>query len=148
MGPPLPTTRGSSKAPPELAPPLAASRRLHPALGDTWHGALLTSLGGTWHEILTSLGGTWQDFFILVSGECVATRNEGGHETEVMRYTPGLVFGEKALLQSAPRGATITAVGAVRAWMVLAAAPLPFLPPRARMDCMRRCCPPLPTIPC
>lgn len=49
------------------------------------------------------------EFFILDSGECVAVVTSGKSSQEVMRYSAGDLFGEKALLESAPRGATISA---------------------------------------
>ena len=50
------------------------------------------------------------------TGECIATIKNGEQDQEVMRYHKGQLFGEKALLEHAPRGATITAVGEVCVW--------------------------------
>lgn len=49
-------------------------------------------------------------FYILDRGECSASISLGdGKAQEVMRYKSGDLFGEKALLENAARGATITA---------------------------------------
>ncbi|CAJ1429005.1 unnamed protein product, partial [Effrenium voratum] len=54
------------------------------------------------------------EFFLLDQGECVATQKSfSSQEQEVMRYSAGEIFGEKALLEHAPRGATISAVSDV-----------------------------------
>ena len=67
-------------------------------------------------EAIVTQGETGQHFYILDVGECVATIKNGGQDQEVMRYQPGKLFGEKALLENAPRSATITAVGDVCVW--------------------------------
>lgn len=67
-------------------------------------------------EAIITQGETGQHFYILDVGECVATIKNGEQDQEVMRYCRGKLFGEKALLESAPRSATITAVGDVCVW--------------------------------
>eukprot|EP00931_Biecheleriopsis_adriatica_P049431 TRINITY_DN28597_c0_g1_i1.p1 TRINITY_DN28597_c0_g1~~TRINITY_DN28597_c0_g1_i1.p1 ORF type:complete len:767 (+),score=166.02 TRINITY_DN28597_c0_g1_i1:31-2331(+) len=57
-------------------------------------------------------------FYILEKGECVATVKSGSSEQEVKRYQPGDLFGEKALLEDAPRGATISAVADVQCYLL------------------------------
>lgn len=55
------------------------------------------------------------EFFIVMSGECVATVATGGEDggevdvQEHRRYKPGELFGERALLQRTTRGATVSA---------------------------------------
>ncbi|CAE8641814.1 unnamed protein product [Polarella glacialis] len=57
-------------------------------------------------------------FYLLENGECAATiKMADGTDQEVKRYYRGELFGEKALLESAPRGASISAVGEVTAFM-------------------------------
>ena len=54
--------------------------------------------------------------YLLERGECVATVRTGHDPAqEVKRYLAGEVFGEKALLEDAPRAATISALGEVTA---------------------------------
>jgi CRP-like cAMP-binding protein len=67
-------------------------------------------------HITTIQGEEGHHFFILESGECVATIQDGTCSQEVKRYEPGELFGEKSLLESAKRAATITAVGKVLVW--------------------------------
>ena len=67
-------------------------------------------------EAIIMQGEIGQHFYILDVGECVATIKNGEQEQEVMRYHQGQLFGEKALLEHAPRSATITAVGDVCVW--------------------------------
>eukprot|EP00931_Biecheleriopsis_adriatica_P121847 TRINITY_DN9690_c0_g1_i1.p1 TRINITY_DN9690_c0_g1~~TRINITY_DN9690_c0_g1_i1.p1 ORF type:complete len:831 (-),score=189.00 TRINITY_DN9690_c0_g1_i1:269-2761(-) len=59
-------------------------------------------------------------FYILEEGEVSATIKmaDGGKEEEVKRYQKGELFGEKALLDSAPRAATVSACGSVKAFML------------------------------
>jgi len=51
-----------------------------------------------------------EEFFIVQSGECVATVRTGSDIQEVQRFFAGDLFGELSLLKNAPRAATITAV--------------------------------------
>ncbi len=53
-------------------------------------------------------------FFVLHKGECVATIGD----PEVKRYETGDIYGEKALLEDAPRGATISAAGHVSVYEI------------------------------
>ncbi len=55
-------------------------------------------------------------FFIVESGECVASLSQGPGfpAVDVKHYGPGDYFGEIALLTDAPRKATITALGPVK----------------------------------
>jgi CRP-like cAMP-binding protein len=69
-------------------------------------------------EALLVQGEEGHELFILDAGECVATIKNGACEQEVKRYAEGAVFGEKALLENAPRAATVTAVGSVVVWAV------------------------------
>eukprot|EP00931_Biecheleriopsis_adriatica_P107788 TRINITY_DN82112_c0_g1_i1.p1 TRINITY_DN82112_c0_g1~~TRINITY_DN82112_c0_g1_i1.p1 ORF type:complete len:810 (+),score=138.35 TRINITY_DN82112_c0_g1_i1:86-2515(+) len=50
-----------------------------------------------------------ENFYLIVKGECVATIKMADGEQEVKRYKEGDLFGEKALLEKAPRSATISA---------------------------------------
>ena len=67
-------------------------------------------------EAIIIQGEEGHHFFILDAGECVATIQDGTCSQEVKRYEPGELFGEKALLESAKRAATVTAVGKVSVW--------------------------------
>ena len=49
-------------------------------------------------------------FYIIISGEAVATKTMAGNEVqEVKTYNPGDYFGEVALLKNVPRAANIIA---------------------------------------
>ena len=67
-------------------------------------------------EAIITQGEPGYHFYIVDDGECVATIKNGQQDQEVMRYHQGELFGEKALLENAPRGATVTAVGDVSIW--------------------------------
>jgi len=70
-------------------------------------------------ETLIRQGEEGHHFYILDVGECVCTVESGSDKQEVKRYQHGGLFGEKALLDSSKRAATITAVDdGVKAWMV------------------------------
>jgi CRP-like cAMP-binding protein len=69
-------------------------------------------------EALLVQGEEGHDLFILDEGECVATIKNGADEQVVKRYLAGAVFGEKALLENAPRAATVSAVGKAKTWFV------------------------------
>eukprot|EP00746_Dinoflagellata_sp_MGD_P121065 gnl/MRDRNA2_/MRDRNA2_56361_c0_seq1.p1 gnl/MRDRNA2_/MRDRNA2_56361_c0~~gnl/MRDRNA2_/MRDRNA2_56361_c0_seq1.p1 ORF type:complete len:1065 (+),score=203.09 gnl/MRDRNA2_/MRDRNA2_56361_c0_seq1:103-3297(+) len=64
-------------------------------------------------EIIIRQGTPGTDFYIVQSGECVATIETGFFTVDVQehcRYHAGDLFGELALLQGEPRAATVTAV--------------------------------------
>ena len=68
---------------------------------------------------LVQQGEVGHSLFILDVGECVASIQNGSDVQVVKRYAPGELYGEKALLESTVRAATITAVGdGVKVWMV------------------------------
>lgn len=51
-----------------------------------------------------------EEMYVVVTGELVVTKHSGGKEVELGRIGPGDVVGEIALLDEAPRTATVTAV--------------------------------------
>jgi hypothetical protein len=56
-------------------------------------------------------GDPGEHFYIVEEGDCSCTIKAGDSEQEVKRYGNGELFGEKALLEAAPRAASVTAVG-------------------------------------
>jgi len=61
---------------------------------------------------------TGKEFYVVLTGECVATVETGSDKSnldvqEYLRYYPGDLFGEKALLHRTTRAATITALSQV-----------------------------------
>lgn len=62
-------------------------------------------------EVIVKQGDSGDEFFIILEGECVVTKKEDGDDEakEVGRLRSGLYFGELALMQNAPRAATVTA---------------------------------------
>ncbi|HEU4318882.1 MAG TPA: ATP-binding protein [Acidimicrobiia bacterium] len=52
-----------------------------------------------------------EEMYVVVSGELVVTKQSGGKEVELGRIGPGDVVGEIALLDEAPRTATVSALG-------------------------------------
>ena len=74
-------------------------------------------------EAIIVQGEEGHHFYILDAGECAASIQDG-HDTQVVKhYSPGELFGEKALLENAKRAATVMAVSkAVRVWTLSRAA--------------------------
>jgi CRP/FNR family cyclic AMP-dependent transcriptional regulator len=56
-------------------------------------------------KVLVSEGAAGAEFFVILEGSAVVTR----HGSEVAKLGPGQFFGDLALLDRAPRNATITA---------------------------------------
>jgi len=69
-------------------------------------------------ELIINQGEEGEEFFILQSGECVATVRTFDDVQEVRRYCGGENFGELALLENAKRAATIAAVTQVEAMRI------------------------------
>ena len=63
-----------------------------------------------------------EEMYVVVDGELVVTKQSGGREVELGRIAPGDVVGEIALLDEAPRTATVSALRATRAIRVPVAA--------------------------
>lgn len=61
-------------------------------------------------RVIVNQGEIGKKFYILETGKAVATKNG----VEVMNYSSGDYFGELALINKAPRAATVTAVGDAR----------------------------------
>jgi len=67
-------------------------------------------------DIIMEIGDTSQSLFFLTFGKASAwIRNDGGKEKRVATFSPGMVFGEMALLDSAPRSARVRADGEIEA---------------------------------
>ncbi len=65
-------------------------------------------------EVIFHVGDPGDALFIIVSGEVkISLPSEGGDEAILVRLARGDVFGELALLDGAPRSATVTALTAV-----------------------------------
>ena len=61
-------------------------------------------------EVIIKQGDAGDEFFIILQGECVVSKQEGNEPPkEVGRLRSGSYFGEMALMQNAPRAATVTA---------------------------------------
>ena len=62
-------------------------------------------------EVIVKQGDDGDEFFIILEGECVVSKKEEGEEDEkeVGRLRSGAYFGELALMQNAPRAATVSA---------------------------------------
>lgn len=66
------------------------------------------------NEAIIKVGDAAQELFILVSGRVsVLVGAEGGVKRRLATFSPGMIFGEVALIDSAPRSATILADSAV-----------------------------------
>ena len=67
-------------------------------------------------EKIISEGDEGSIFYLVISGEAVATKTLAGasEATEVMQYGPGDYFGELALLKNAPRAANVVAKSEVK----------------------------------
>eukprot|EP00930_Biecheleria_cincta_P058005 TRINITY_DN43871_c0_g1_i1.p1 TRINITY_DN43871_c0_g1~~TRINITY_DN43871_c0_g1_i1.p1 ORF type:complete len:833 (+),score=140.44 TRINITY_DN43871_c0_g1_i1:260-2500(+) len=61
-------------------------------------------------DTIVRQGELGSELFIVEGGECVASVRTGNDEQEVRRYRSGDLFGEKVLLDSATRAATIKAL--------------------------------------
>merc|ERR550537_756233 len=62
-------------------------------------------------ERIMNQGEPGEHFYIVEEGECSCTIKQGESEQEVKKYTSDELFGEKALLEAAPRAASVTAIG-------------------------------------
>lgn len=60
-------------------------------------------------------GSDSDEMYVVISGEMIVTKRTAGRDVEVGRVGPGDVVGEIALLDEAPRTATVTAKGPTRA---------------------------------
>ena len=60
-------------------------------------------------ETIIKQGDEGNEFFILEEGKAFATKDVDGKEERVLNYAPGDYFGELALLNNAPRAATVKA---------------------------------------
>nr|WP_290668884.1 HD domain-containing phosphohydrolase [Ardenticatena sp.] len=66
-------------------------------------------------EMIIREGALGHSFFIIESGNVIVTKQIEGGEVEMGSYGPGAFFGEMALIQDAPRSASIRAETVVRA---------------------------------
>ena len=60
-------------------------------------------------EYIIKQGAEGNEFYILEDGKATAWKESGGKEEKVLDYEPGAYFGELALLNNAPRAASIKA---------------------------------------
>ena len=61
-------------------------------------------------ETIIKQGDDGDEFYIILQGECLVLKSEnGGEPKEVGKLRSGNYFGELALMQNAPRAATIVA---------------------------------------
>ena len=61
-------------------------------------------------EAVISEGEPGEAAYVIVEGQCVATRLVAGQPQELRRLNPGELFGEAAVFTGQPRSATVTAV--------------------------------------
>jgi signal transduction histidine kinase len=61
-------------------------------------------------EVIIEEGSDSEEMYIVVDGQLVVTKQSGGKEVELGRIGPGDVVGEIALLDQAPRTATVSAL--------------------------------------
>jgi signal transduction histidine kinase len=61
-------------------------------------------------EVIIEEGSDSEEMYIVVDGQLVVTKQTGGKEVELGRIGPGDVVGEIALLDQAPRTATVSAL--------------------------------------
>jgi signal transduction histidine kinase len=61
-------------------------------------------------EVIIKEGSDSEEMYIVVEGQLVVTKHSGGKDVELGRIGPGDVVGEIALLDQAPRTATVSAV--------------------------------------
>jgi len=60
-------------------------------------------------EAIIEQGGPGDAMFVVVDGEVVVSRTDGGIEVELARLAPGAFFGEMSLVSSVPRAADVKA---------------------------------------
>ncbi len=61
-------------------------------------------------EAIITEGETGDAAYVVIEGECVASRTVAGRRQELRRLYPGELFGEAAVFTGQPRSATVTAV--------------------------------------
>lgn len=61
-------------------------------------------------EVIIEEGSGSEEMYVVVDGQLVVTKRSGGKEVELGRIGPGEVVGEIALLDQAPRTATVSAL--------------------------------------
>jgi eukaryotic-like serine/threonine-protein kinase len=61
-------------------------------------------------EAIVSEGEPGDAAYVIIDGQCVATRQAGAQSLELRRLNPGELFGEAAVFTGQPRSATVTAV--------------------------------------
>ena len=61
-------------------------------------------------EAIVTEGEPGDAAYVIISGQCVATRQDGPRAVELRRLSPGELFGEAAVFTGQPRSATVKAV--------------------------------------